>query len=247
MERYFSTSTNKNSITTSTEPRVTQVIGNVYYEHPKGCAKICNRMHRTDIAYVTYPYPNQTNMNDNDNERNVNMGIYDNKIVQKKIRTYHQYHREKVGVLILPNKPLSGQPLADVERDVLSFQSDYAVRNKSNMTKVLIVCIFWVLFSTIGSLYILNQISAVNNVGQAENDEASEDLDSAWRNFWIVVFIGLPVIAGGANAVQWFLYKRWITESGLILDVGESTKVPPSAIQPEELHNDEEGGFSLFS
>ena len=84
---------------------VAQVIGDVFYDRPSGCGgRICNNLHHTDIAYVTYPFPK------------------DNRIVQKKIRTYHQHHREKVTVLVLPGLPLSGQPSADVERDVMSYQ-----------------------------------------------------------------------------------------------------------------------------
>ena len=61
-------------------------------------------MHHTDVAYVTYTFPG------------------DNRIVEKKFRTYYPYHREKVAIAILPEFPLSGQPLADVERDVISYQ-----------------------------------------------------------------------------------------------------------------------------
>jgi hypothetical protein len=83
----------------------TQVVGDVFYDRPKGCiGRLCNRMHHTDVAYVTYPRPE------------------DNRVVEKKIRTYHPYHREKVAIIVLPGMPLSGQPLADVERDVMAYQ-----------------------------------------------------------------------------------------------------------------------------
>ncbi len=85
-------------------PGISQVVGDVYYEHPKGCGKLCNGMNHTDLAYVTYPDSGS------------------GKFVQKKIRTYHAYHREKVAVVLLPGFPLSGQPLADVERDILCYQ-----------------------------------------------------------------------------------------------------------------------------
>ena len=41
--------------------------------------------------------------------------------VTKRVRTYHPYHRENVAILLLPNLPLSGQPKADVERDVATY------------------------------------------------------------------------------------------------------------------------------
>jgi len=239
---------------------VTQVIGDVYYEHPIGCcAKTCNKMHRTDIAYVTYPYPyacEHSSSNPNTTTTITTNGddTSNSMMVQKKIRTYHEYHREKVAVLILPNKPLSGQPLADVERDVLSYQSEYAVRNSSRMNQVLIVCILWIIFCTSGALYILKQMDAANdavndvaNRGWDVNEEDEEDLDAAWRNFWLATCIGIPLIAGGGNLLRWILYKRWVVDSGSVLPVSMVTKVPPKAIQPEELHYDEEGGFTLFT
>ena len=82
----------------------TRVVGDVYYEEPKGCGRLCNKMNHTDLAYVTYRH------------------LDDGKYVQKTIRTYHAYHREKVAVILLPGLPLSGLPLEDVERDVLSYQ-----------------------------------------------------------------------------------------------------------------------------
>lgn len=78
------------------------VIGNVFYSRRGG--KIWNKLHHTDIAYVTYPNPN------------------DDRIVEKKIHTYHPYHRENVSIAILHGFPLSGQPVADVERDMMSYQ-----------------------------------------------------------------------------------------------------------------------------
>ncbi len=88
----------------SEESGTTRVVGDVYYDQPKGCSKIINRMNRTDLAYVTYPH------------------MDDDTFVQKKIRTYHPYHREKVAVVLLPGLPLSGLPLEDINRDLLCYQ-----------------------------------------------------------------------------------------------------------------------------
>jgi hypothetical protein len=84
---------------------VMTVVGDVFYERPKSCgAKIGNCIQQVDIAYVTYQLPNT------------------NEMVEKKVRTYHLYHREKVSVKIISGFPFSGQPSADVEKDVISYK-----------------------------------------------------------------------------------------------------------------------------
>ncbi len=94
---------------------VKTVIGNVLYDRPKHIWKIIDRFYYTDLAYVTYKYPFESAHENDEGERTL-------KYVEKKIRTYHPYHRENVAILVLDGLPLSGQPKADVERDLASFQ-----------------------------------------------------------------------------------------------------------------------------
>lgn len=77
-----------------------RIIGDVFYNNSS--REYCGR--QTDIAYVTYTIPD------------------DYRIVEKKVRTYHPYHREKVTIVVLPDFPFSGQPLEDVKRDLNSYQ-----------------------------------------------------------------------------------------------------------------------------
>ena len=93
------------------EDNVITIIGDVYHEQRRNvCCKLIGRMSYTNLAYVTYKHP----------EGNFEDGRP--RYIQKKIRTYHPYHRENVAILVMKDKPLSGQPKADVERDVASFQ-----------------------------------------------------------------------------------------------------------------------------
>ena len=121
--------------------------------------------------------------------------------------------------------------------------SEYAVRNRSRITQVIIVCLFWIIFCIIGALLILKQMAAVNE--EIAIGEEEEDLDTAWFLFWMTTCIAVPFIAGFGNIIQWEMYKRWIIKGGSI--VSQTEKVPPNIVRPEELHNDDEGGFSLFT
>ncbi len=83
-----------------TDDETYRLIGDVFYnDSSRGH---CGR--QTDIAYVTYTIPD------------------DHRIIEKKVRTYHFYHREKVTIVVLPDFPFSGQPLEDVKRDLNSYQ-----------------------------------------------------------------------------------------------------------------------------
>mmetsp|Transcript_17101 Transcript_17101/g.20880 ORF Transcript_17101/g.20880 Transcript_17101/m.20880 type:complete len:295 (-) Transcript_17101:150-1034(-) len=206
------------------EDGVLTVVGDVFYERPKGCAKLVDKCYHTDLATVSYPYPGEK------------------MTIEKKIRTYHPYHREKVSILVLPHLPFSGQPLADVERDMMSYQSEYAVRNQDKITQVLFVCFVWSTICITGALYILHQMVEVNNRAVAGEEE---DVDEATLLFWVMILVVIPIISIFGNYVQWTLYKTWVINGGSA--VSKPTKVPPKTVTPEELYNDEEGGFSFFT
>jgi hypothetical protein len=101
-----------------------------------------------------------------------------------------------------------------------------------------IVCIFWIIFCIIGSLIVLHQMAIVAN-------EVDFDLDSAWKTFWLVNCIIMPLFAFGGNIIQWKMYRDWLLEGGSI--VSEQTKIPPTLVQPENLlYHDHNGGFVAF-
>lgn len=109
---------------------------------------------------------------------------------------------------------------------------------------VVMVCLFWIVFCIMGSLLVLKQMTVVSNE-QAFGEEYSENLEFAWLSFWIVTCLVVPLFAIGGNFIQWFVYRHWLLKGGSI--VTNPSKVPPKRVQPEDLHNDEEGGFSIFS
>ncbi len=98
-------------------------------------------------------------------------------------------------------------------------------------------------FCLIGAIVILNQMAEVNNAIPAGVEDV-EDVASAWRMFLIMICLVLPIVSILGNVFQWMLYRNWILRGGSI--VTQPIKVPPKSIQPEELNNDEEGGFSLL-
>jgi hypothetical protein len=105
------------------------------------------------------------------------------------------------------------------------------------------VCVFWIIICVISVIIILHQIIQVSN-DEDFGDEYKDNVDAAWLSFWIMTCLVLPIVAIGGNVIRWILYRNWILHGGA--SVPTATKVPPKSVQPEELHNDAEGGFSLF-
>lgn len=202
------------------------ITGDVYYNRPTGLWRILDKCSYTDTAYVTYRHP----------DGNAEDGSP--RFVQKKIRTYHPYHREHVPILVLKDLPLSGQPKLDVERDIASFQSEYAIRNRDKIKQVVIVCVGWIIFSLATASYILYQINIVDNLNIQMAEEDRENFQYALKCFLIYTCGVLPVLAFGANALQWFLYHRWIIRGGKVVEV--LTKVVPRVLQPD---NGTGGGY----
>jgi len=206
----------------------TELIGNVYYDRPRGTFwKLINKLSFTDIAYVTYRHP----------EGNADDGSV--RYVEKKIRTYHPYHRENVTILVLKDLPLSGQPKLDIERDVASFQSENAIRNRDKIKEVVYVSSAWAVFLFSSAIYIICQIQRVNNLNIQDEDDV-EDPTLAWTYFYIYTCGIIPLIAIVGNLVQYIVHLRWVTKGGK--ETGALTKVVPNELQHDDFVTHEEAG-----
>jgi len=205
-----------------------ELVGNVYYDRPRGIfCKLIDKCSYTDIAYVTYRHP----------EGNAEDGSI--RYVEKKIRTYHPYHRENVSVLVLKDLPLSGQPKMDVERDVASFQSEHAIRNRDKIKEVVYVAVGWAVFLFSSAIYIITQIDRVGKLN-IQDEVDIEDVNLAWIYFAIYTCGIIPMIAGVGNVVQWIVHHRWVTKGGKETDV--LTKSVPRELQRDDFATAEEAG-----
>ena len=118
------------------------VVGDVFYDWPKNIlGRIMDKFSNTDVVYIIYKYPEDAGIAGGNKMsrlqyqchqqqvQDMNAALDSNttnnnhvRFVEKKISTYHPYHRENVAIWVLKGYPLSGQPKSDVERDVASFQ-----------------------------------------------------------------------------------------------------------------------------
>lgn len=218
---------------------VVSVLGNVLYDQPSG---FCATLRDTeDYAYITYKYPIstiKTKQPKSEKTADFVSGIdVDNKklIVEKKIRTYFPYHRESITILLLPDLPLSGQPLDDIDRDLSSFQSSYAERSRDQMKYSQMLCGLWVTFCFLGAFYILHQMSEVEGlqIEEGYNVENVWLMEHAQSVFYVMTMGVTPVVAVGVNVVKWWWYYRWMTDQGVVTE--HPSKIVPLNIDSGDL------------
>jgi len=146
--------------------------------------------------------------------------------VRKKVRVYYRYPREQVSILVIPSYPYSGQPKIDLEADWASFSENFVVsegyneaadNNRASIERVMsrdrslgiiLICLGWLAFLLLASVFVCHQIDVISDVYQ---DESSY---WAWCIFTIVMAGVTPVVAIGGNLIRWKIYERWILKSG---------------------------------
>lgn len=156
--------------------------------------------------------------------------------IRKKVRVFHRYSREQISIVVLPDRPYSGQPKVDLEADWASFSEEVGdiidggccnngidstdsdqdgyttpiVRaiQRDRMLGVLIITAFWISFCFFAALYTCFQI------GEIEEYYDDESATFAWVTLGIMVGVVTPLVAVGGNWLRWMQYSRWMLRSG---------------------------------
>jgi len=155
---------------------VENVVGDVYFQ------PTTTRCHLTDYAYAVYAHRQMEGY-----------------LVQKRVRTYHPYTREKIAVVVLKGKPYSGQPKTDIDIDIKSYSGD---RDKTNYATWF--SLLWVVFTLLGSIYVMFQMSKIDHPKQPH----------MLREFFGIVMIVTPIFAIGGNWLKWRLHYNWVVNRG---------------------------------
>lgn len=148
---------------------------------------------KQDYGYVIYSHP-----------------TVEQKVVRKRVRVYQPYTRERVTILKLPNRPLSGQPKVDIEMKLNRMRQE----RDSSVRFVAYVAMFWVIFALIGALYVLRQMIVLEQYPDAlvENEDASV----ARRLALLVIGANIP-FAFVVNWIRFLMYRNWMVNRGAIL------------------------------
>ena len=140
-----------------------------------------------DYGYAVYAHPTQPRM------------------IRKRVRVFQQYTREKITILRLPNRPLSGQAKIDIEIDLNVCSKERDHHNGS----ITVFALCWMLFTLLGALYVVSQMYQIED----EDDDAS----TGTKIFLVVVGLNLP-FSYTTNWIRFILYRNWMLNRGALVD-----------------------------
>lgn len=165
-----------------------EVIGDVLYDKT---SRTCTTFQ--DYGYAVYPHPTKKTL------------------IRKRVRVYQPYTREKITILRLPKKPLSGQAKIDIEIDLSAASKDRDNRNKHLST----FAVIWFFFTLMGAGYVVHQMGKLD--GSMENHSLSMKL--------FLVFVGLNTpVAYFSNLLRFFMARNWMTNRGAMIDGSDDAR-----------------------
>ena len=152
-------------------------------------------------GYAVYPHPDQK------------------VLVRKRVRVYQPYTRERVTILRLPGKPLSGQAKIDLEVDLGAATKD---RDHKNFSLAL-YALFWYFFTLGSSIFVLRQMKAT--------DEMEGYASFATKVFFLFVGLNIP-ITYIMNLTRFLLFRNWLTNRGALIDNSTDARKPDTGSGP---------------
>lgn len=169
-----------------------EVLGDVIYDKN---SRTCTTFQ--DYGYAIYPHPTEKTL------------------IRKRVRVYQPYTRERITILCLPNKPLSGQAKIDVEVDL-----NAASKERDNQNKTIAAfATFWFFFTLAGSMYIVHQMTKL--------DDEDENASTATKLFLIIVGLNIP-LSYLSNLTRFLMFRNWTINRGAMIDGSDDAR----AMQP---------------
>ena len=180
-----------------------RTLGDVIVEDPskrKGPRCLTSRKY----GFAIYPHPTKTDPP---------------VVVRKKVRVYQPFTRERVEILRLPNRPLSGQAKIDIEIDLNKMRTE----RDTTLCYISSISILWVLFSVAGACFCIYQMSNIPE----ESLMGDENVVIARRILFFVAGIN-PLIAFAVNGLRYVMYHKWMVHSGASTkDEASARKIEP--------------------
>lgn len=147
--------------------------------------------------------------------------------IKKKVRVFRLYGRERVTILQLWNRPFSGQPKDDLDIDMKASMRGIRASRIAGYFAIL-----WVLFTALSPLYILRQMRIV------QEQDPFEDAGRAFKIYWSVGLIVIPVVCIVGVFARWAAYKHNMVHKGLVLKEGQGEESREDSTLPHVLWNE---------
>lgn len=178
-----------------------KTLGDVIVEDPSRNAGP-NCLTSRQYGYAIYSHPTKTDV-----------------VVRKKVRVYQPFTKERVMIIRLPNRPLSGQAKIDIEIDLSKMRTE----RESTLCYISIVSIIWVLFALAGACFCVYQMAIIPEELLMDD----ENIEVARRILFFIAGIN-PFLAFAVNGLRYIMYHNWMVHSGAsIKDEEEARNMKP--------------------
>lgn len=193
----------------------TIVAADVYYDRS---SRLCGSFR--DYGYAVYAHPQysfssssaqrqqQQQGNNNVDTSTTTSPPPQPKMIRKRVRVFQAYTREKIAVLLLPNRPLSGQPKTDLQMDLL------AAMNKRDSTNPILLKVAWV-WMAITAVVPLPLLYVMGTLNDPEDDPVK-----GWICYGFSIILGVP-LAYLVNYIRYGLYFNWMVNRGVVVNEGQ--------------------------
>ncbi|KAG7360598.1 hypothetical protein IV203_035697 [Nitzschia inconspicua] len=182
-------------------------LGDVIFDESSRMKVLCCRLSYQDHGYAVYPHPNNPHGH----------------VVRKRVRIYQPYTRERVAIVRLPNRPLSGQPKMEIEMDLSLMKKE----RDTTIKFMTFVSIAWILFALAGAVYTLIQMTRSQDQGFVVGNE-----NAVLGRRLLVVVVGLNVpFCLLCNFIRFLVWRNWMINRGAILEnEGDARKLQPTCL-----------------
>ncbi|KAL7579920.1 hypothetical protein ACA910_004921 [Epithemia clementina (nom. ined.)] len=164
------------------------ISGDVFYPEDTTCYGAC-----AQYGTVTYGDPRG--------------GRHKHHYIRRSVRLFENFSREWVAILVLPDRPYSGQPKSDMEMAYLATE-----REKTALNFLASYTAVWMVGSFAAAIYVLSVI---------RSNKYEDEFPDGWM--WLFISLALiPILAVAVNFLIFQRHMRWMTKGDArILEKGE--------------------------
>jgi hypothetical protein len=175
------------------------LIGDVFYNPIK--KPWCGIL--TSYGTVVYPHPNQKTPI----------------VIQRQVRIFERYTRERAAIVYLPGQPCSGQPKSDLQIDY-----DVSQLNQERLLYLKWLCWGWVAFSLIAPIYImlvLSELDTDEDDGLFWQPDYGEQFIITLIVYTVFAVLIIPAVSMLINVIALRRHQKWMHSTHTILQEGD--------------------------
>lgn len=141
-------------------------------------------------------------------------------LLQRKVRIFERYTRERAAIVVLPDYPYSGQPKVDLEID-----REVVAINKRRRQMLTYFAWIWFAFCLLAPTYVVHILQRLDS-GFESPWQPDIDISNFPTLFYVLAFAVIPVVCLVWNVVASLIHNRWMKTQHRAIEEGEFVNEP---------------------